>query len=289
MAITYRTAGAWGAGKGADLTAPEIDSNFYELLTRAANLETNPATPTTIQSIELAGAEFTITTTDAVVHGPFTIPINAFAWTGEWTPSTEYAVLDTFYVEGRGVYYVVTAHTSDAEFDPLAAGSESEILYQKLVADTSLYDMSYYLPGVVGDGLGASTPLMQVVFTRDVWIMEDTSEAPTGYAYLRTADTGGLEIDIQKNAVSIGTLTFAAAANVGVFTIATSTLFEPGDVLALVLTENANTETAQDTEIVTESDTVLTTELITEWVTETHVAPDGEDLSITFRALRSST
>lgn len=31
MTITYRTAGAWGAGKGSNLTAAEADQNFYGL------------------------------------------------------------------------------------------------------------------------------------------------------------------------------------------------------------------------------------------------------------------
>ena len=31
MTITYRTPGAWGPGKGANLTAAEVDGNFHGL------------------------------------------------------------------------------------------------------------------------------------------------------------------------------------------------------------------------------------------------------------------
>lgn len=298
----FRTAGAWGAGKGSDLTAAEVDTNFYELLTRAAALEANPAQPVSIHSVNLSGTEFTVTLTDSSVQGPFTIPVNVFNWVGEWTPSTAYDALDTFYVEDDGVYYVVNGHVSGTEFDAYLSGSESEIYYIKLVSDTTLYDMSYYLPGVVGEGLGDDTPLMQFVSTRNIYLPAHTEALPVGQAYLRVANTLSLTLEIQKNGVAVGEINFAAGVQTGVFTVAASVLYEPGDVLSIVLVHTFDTETAQRTDVdtytetYTESetgtDTVLTTELttspVTEWVTEIPETPDAQDLSVSLKTLRGA-
>jgi hypothetical protein len=39
MAIIYRTSGSWGAGKGSNLTAAEVDGNFSDSDTRVVTLE----------------------------------------------------------------------------------------------------------------------------------------------------------------------------------------------------------------------------------------------------------
>ena len=55
MTITYRTAGAWGPGKGANLTAAEVDGNFHGLATRLVAVETNPAQPAQIEAMRMSG------------------------------------------------------------------------------------------------------------------------------------------------------------------------------------------------------------------------------------------
>lgn len=74
MAITYRTTGAWGAGIGVNLSAAQVDANFYDLDQRVVELETNPEPPNGISNITVSGSQLTIYTSDLTQYGPFTIP-----------------------------------------------------------------------------------------------------------------------------------------------------------------------------------------------------------------------
>ena len=116
MALTFRTAGDWGVGKGGNLLPAEVDANFYELAQQIAALGAGPA-PAEIDEITLVGSQLTITLSDARIFGPFTLPIGGFAWRGEWTSSTAYAVRDVVSVAGVGVYLVLQAHSSAGVFD----------------------------------------------------------------------------------------------------------------------------------------------------------------------------
>lgn len=60
--IIYRTAGLWGAGKGVNLTAAEVDANFYDLEERLEALETYGASSETITNITSSGSTLTIYT-----------------------------------------------------------------------------------------------------------------------------------------------------------------------------------------------------------------------------------
>jgi len=118
MTIVFRTAGAWGPGQGADLTAPQVDENFYELLTRVADLESVPA-GVGIDYISVSGASFTVHLTDHSIEGPFPLPVANWTFRGEWTASTPYVINDVFQF-GGSLYIVIFAHTSAATFDPNA-------------------------------------------------------------------------------------------------------------------------------------------------------------------------
>lgn len=60
MALVYRGNGAWGTGKGANLTAAEFDGNTWDLDQRIVALETNPAAPVEISNITQSGTTVTI-------------------------------------------------------------------------------------------------------------------------------------------------------------------------------------------------------------------------------------
>lgn len=137
--IVFRTLGAWGAGKGANLLPSEIDSNFWSLIQAIVDLQNNPALPVGIASISVAGTQMTITLTDGTVLGPYTLPVLTFRWRGEWTPSTLYAVLDVFTVVNVGIFMVEVAHTSGATFDQnLVVGGQPALLMLFGSADASL-------------------------------------------------------------------------------------------------------------------------------------------------------
>ncbi|RWO39497.1 MAG: hypothetical protein EOS11_22145 [Mesorhizobium sp.] len=74
MTIVYRTAGAWGAGQGYNLTALQVDGNFYDLDQRIQAIEDNPPEPVNISNITVVGTQMTIYLEDATVFGPFTLP-----------------------------------------------------------------------------------------------------------------------------------------------------------------------------------------------------------------------
>src|SRR5688572_12440807 len=116
MAVTYRTAGAWGAGKGSALTASEVDGNFWELFRRAVDLLDNPAEPVYIDSITLDSLTLTIQMTDTTSHS-FDVPVGIFRWRGEWQPSETYEVMDLIHVVDDGLYMATTSHESDTELD----------------------------------------------------------------------------------------------------------------------------------------------------------------------------
>ena len=125
MTITYRTAGAWGAGKGADLTPAEVDANFRDVVGRVETLEdalNGPAAPETITLDDDAVMTFTLT--DASTH-TIRPPFKAMNWRGEWQPSTIYSRWDVVGVTNDGLYLVEEDHTSASTFDPdadLASG-----------------------------------------------------------------------------------------------------------------------------------------------------------------------
>lgn len=74
MTIVYRTSGAWGAGKGSDLTPVEADTDLWTLASAIAALEATIAdgggAGIAYFSVGGGGTEFFVTLTDHTVLGP---------------------------------------------------------------------------------------------------------------------------------------------------------------------------------------------------------------------------
>jgi hypothetical protein len=121
MVMTYRGIGPWGAGKGSNLTAAEVDGNFWDLVQRIKSLEDDPVEPIGIADITMVGNQITIHATNGEVFGPFNVPVAAFSWMGEWEPSTSYDPFDVFVVPGTGQYLVINPHVSPPVFNPNSA------------------------------------------------------------------------------------------------------------------------------------------------------------------------
>jgi hypothetical protein len=211
VAIIYRTAGAWGAGKGANLTPAEVDTNFYDLHTRVDDLETNPPAPVEIDDISLVGSQLTITMSDASTFGPFTVPSSRFRWRDAWEVATVYAVNDIVDVSGEGVFLVLVAHTSDATtFDPDAVSGSDPIYAQMTAAGAG-----GGIAGVTWDSTTSVTPTLEqanyffaldngtatntVTFT----IPGDSSvDFPIGTTF-HIAQMGNARVQVASGAVSI--------------------------------------------------------------------------------------
>lgn len=134
--MTYRNndpvSGRW-SGIGADLSAFQIDSNFYELVTRVATLESNTKFTVSISYITITGNDITFHMTDHTTQGPFTIPPSTFHDRGTWQPTTPYLVNDTFNINGT-LYLVIFAHTSAATFDPNANDGAGHNYYKAMIS-----------------------------------------------------------------------------------------------------------------------------------------------------------
>ena len=156
MTIVYRTAGAWGAGKGADLTPAEVDSNFRDLFLRALTLQTATYRPSPPQTLTLDSdgvIDITLENANSFSIRPPFVPFN---WRGMWQPSTFYARWDVVGIEADGVYLVEEDHTSDVAFDPdadLATDGVSAtyalmLSYVEPPADSGDHDSSPYHGGI---------------------------------------------------------------------------------------------------------------------------------------------
>ena len=137
MTIIYRTSGAWGSGKGSNLTPAEVDANFYDLDGRVVSLETNPPVPAEISNIVVAGTQVTFYLSNGSQYGPYTLPRSRFAWRGYWSAATAYVGNDVFRYGGLGVYLVLEPHTSASTFDPDAVNGTGEPLYAKMMDETA--------------------------------------------------------------------------------------------------------------------------------------------------------
>lgn len=142
MAIIYRTAGDWGAGKGANLTPAEVDGNFRHLDQRVSGLETNPPTPAAISNIVVSGSQFTIYLDDLRSFGPFSLPMAAFEWRGNWSASADYEVGDLVKVPETGTIYIVRQpHTADDTGSEFSASLQinGEPAYEMMLESSTAY------------------------------------------------------------------------------------------------------------------------------------------------------
>lgn len=120
----YRTAGAWGAGKGSNLTAAESDANIHELRSDIDDLIASPPTANSIATMTVTAQSFTTTLTNGTTLGPYAITLPVFRWRDTWATGTLYEELDSFSVTGEGIFVVLHDHTSSASsFDAEAVGS----------------------------------------------------------------------------------------------------------------------------------------------------------------------
>lgn len=213
----FRTAGAWGAGKGSNLTPPEVDGNFWALLQRLVALEDDPPTPNEISNISVVGSQMKVFMQDGTVFGPFSLPVATFRWMGEWEAGADYLALDLVTVPDQGVYLstVDTTSGSGDAFDPTETDSDGNPIWI-LVFGQTLYEFGFTLSGPVGTDSDDNEllwlfPCVRDFFFDDVtkWVFE-----------LAVAPSDGLQIAVQTRVgtggslASIATLTWAAAATV---------------------------------------------------------------------------
>jgi hypothetical protein len=134
FALTYRTAGAWGSGKGSNLTPYEVDLNFWSLDQRAAALEESDGRGVGIEAFHEHGNQLFVTLTNSVVLGPFDLPIQNWTAKGAWTPDTFYNQFDVVSFNGQ-LYLVMLGHTSPPVFDAGFNLGSGQDCYQLVLED----------------------------------------------------------------------------------------------------------------------------------------------------------
>jgi hypothetical protein len=131
---TYRTTDGtkWGAGKGLNLTATEVDLNFWEVIARVTSLETDGGAANGISNITVAGSQMTIFLANGSELGPYTLPRAVIQYRGAWAAGASYNELDVISAPADGgIYLVTTTHVAAATFDAEALSGGVKI-YQWL-------------------------------------------------------------------------------------------------------------------------------------------------------------
>ena len=237
MAIIYRTLGAWGPGKGADLTAAEVDGNFYDHEGRIADLETNPPDAVSIDTIDVTGNLLTITMTDASVQGPFVIPTTRFRWVGEWLPSVEYFENDVFFND-LSIYVVLFDHTSATTFDAERFDSVGFIYQEMIAVPDAFMDIGFFYPGQPASAITFGEDMFAFRAVRSFYLPQDLTDSRAGFGVAHVHDQ---TYSILKNGIVIGTWSpdtgFAFTADVQ---------FSANDVLSVVAPLLEYDETARD-------------------------------------------
>jgi hypothetical protein len=161
MSLTYRTTdmARWGAGKGSNLTATEVDRNFWDLL---ALVEALPDIPDLVEISNITtsanGGRITIHLSDGSTRGPFVLPVAQLRFRGAWAAATTYTKNDLVKVTGQvdpdedGLYYIAVTHTSAATFDPtrVVSGIVAYRLWVPLVAGADGEDGTSFTPDAIG-------------------------------------------------------------------------------------------------------------------------------------------
>lgn len=234
-AITYRTAGDWGPGKGARLTNPEIDNNFYQLALAIVN---NAGTPGLgIAHIDVTDNIMTIVMEDYSIQGPFPLPTASFRFRGAWQPNTDYIANDLFTsndIGNEGLYFVNRAHTSTPiPFNP-ADGNEQGPYASFLVPYQTLFDIGFFYPAQPGYGIGdeytedVEQPMFGLLATKDFYLPVGL---PDSLAKLDVGPAAPLSFKIMLNGVQVGLLEFGTTETDGTFSLAGDTQIVAGDLL----------------------------------------------------------
>jgi hypothetical protein len=208
--ITFRTAGAWGAGTGADLAAGTIDLNFYNLKTAVETLQTNPPVAVSITSITVVGNLMSIHLSNGDTEGPFALPVVGLQFRGEYTGGATYTANDIFTINGQ-VWLVKEDHTAPTTFNAFLMGNDGLVYVMILAKPVQPYDFAmFFAQPIPGDG----SKLLQTVSVRDVTI---PANFDLSQAFLAEAPTtNDLRFDIKLNGALIGTIEFVVGVDMEV-------------------------------------------------------------------------
>lgn len=254
--LTFRSADGsrWGAGLGADLSAGQVDTNFWAVFLAVNALEDATQTNAGIDFMQLVGGnQLFVHLTDHRVLGPFVIPATVWNPRGSWLPATDYLPLDVLANNGS-LYIVNIAHTSASTFSPNATDGLSHDLYTLL-----LEEPANMLPagGTIGQRLAkaSGSPFAtnwvsdrirlcpQIIGQPDAnevvmqFLVVDHMTLPLGLAgsvaFAATAASAPASFTLEQGNAFIGTITFNPTGN-PVPSFPADINCVPGDVITMI-------------------------------------------------------
>ena len=239
--IDYRTTDntKWGAGTGGgtagNLTAGQVDGNFWELYTRLKSIEDNPPEAVSIMGFTVIGSQLQVNMTDGTTQGPFTLPVATFRMMGNWVNDMPLLPLDVITVPHDGVYFVNIEHTTPpapATFDANADDGSGNLLYSKVFGDdAAIYDLGWFFPGSPGLGIEDGAPIAGHEFVRAVVCPIDLVDSKASVRVPHAVDTS---YPLQVNGTDVGSVDFASGDTAGTFTFADEVSCAAGDVIHLL-------------------------------------------------------
>lgn len=259
MSITYRTNDntRWGTGQGSDLSAAQIDINFWELFSAVTSLQDHASTAAGIDYFVIAGGnQLYVHLTNHAVIGPYTIPTAQWRFRGEWQPDTVYGNFDVI-TEGGATYLVIFAHTSanaSPGFDPGASDGMGHNYYGLLIApqmnalpaggaqgtllaknSATNYDTKWIANNIVlgiyfEGGFIPDEVVLEYVFTETVIFPIGLAGSQGNAGLPPTTDQ---VFTLFKNGSSIGTVAFNAT-DTPTFSFTAAVTFIAGDILSIV-------------------------------------------------------
>lgn len=240
MATIYRTTGAWGAGKGANLTPAEVDNNFWGIVQRVLAIETNPPSPAEISNIEVVGTQMMIYLSNGDSYGPYTLPYATFRFRGEWAPATNYVFMDIVTVRQKGLYFIDQTHTSDATFDPTKQLGGEDVYTLMFGELAYVYNFGLFYPMRPGQGIAAGGYMAARLFEYAVGL---SAGLPGSLAKLRVAPAADLAFEIlDQDDTSLGEIQFAAGERDGTFNFASNWSGDVGDYIYIAPPDTLDTD-----------------------------------------------
>ncbi len=195
--------------------------------------------PNSIASITVAGATMTIHMTDGTTLGPLPLPVLTFHWRDAWLPFTLYGPLDTFFVEGAGIFTALAQHTSGALFDPDVLDpnpvvSGAAALKKLFGADagsalgSAIYDFELIYEGVLSD------MDRQINFLALRSFLVPAAGNQLAIYLDEPPSTAQQVFPIQHDGTPIGTATVEIGANVGTVVMLADATIRAGERFSLL-------------------------------------------------------
>jgi hypothetical protein len=257
--LVFRTnnPSAWGNGQGSDLSASQIDMNFWILYSSIQAIQAHADTQAGIESFTVLGTQFFVNLTNHVALGPFTLPQAQWNFRGEWQANQTYNINDVFTAFGA-VYLVIFAvpNSGAAPFFSGANDGHGHQYYATLLAAPPSELPADGNPGAFLQLSLLDSPgsVVWTNLTRNIAFYLETPPNPDeevlryvvpeqmtfplnligSYVNAGTSPTSVQEYQIYQNGANIGTISFTASPDTPTATFPAPITFAPGDILSII-------------------------------------------------------